>query len=114
MDWVPPAPTALWFVDNEAAICSLVRATSSQDDVHKLCQASQALFGVLCGRCWCLSRDGLQEEWTPNQGWDLAEYPCPEALMPDVFSNTFADLVRTAGHFGSGEPDLLSTGFDGG
>ena len=61
-----------------------------------------------------LSRDGLQEEWTLNQGWDFAEYPCPEALMPDVFSNTFADLARTAGHFGSGEPDLLSTGFDGG
>ena len=76
---------------------------------------------MLCGCCWHewidsdsnpadgLSRDGLQDEWTLNQGWDLAEYPYPEALMPDAFSNTFADLARIAGHFGSGEPDLLST-----
>ena len=116
----------LWFVDNEAAVCSLIRATSGQEDVHKICQASQALLGILASRCWFewidsdsnpadgLSRDGLQDDWTLRQGWSLTEYQFPAALMPDAFPTTFSGLASQAGQFGSGEPDLLSWGFDSG
>ena len=116
----------LWYVDNEAAVSSLIRATSSQTDVHDICQATQALLGILSSRCWFewidsdsnpadgLSRDGLLDEWTRKQGWILAEYPFPAALMPDTFNTTFSDLALSAGQGRSGEPDLLSSGFDSG
>ena len=120
------AQDVVWYIDNEAAVSSLIRATSSQTDVHQICQASHALFGLFSTRCWYewidsdsnpadgLSRDGLQDGWTLEQGWTLAEPPFPAALYPDAFSTTFADLASQAGHFQSGEPDLSSARFDSG
>ena len=61
-----------------------------------------------------LSREGLQDQWSLQQGWTLSEPEFPAALFPDAFSTTFVDLASQAGHFASGEPDFLSAGFDSG
>lgn len=61
----------LWFIDNEAAVSSLVKSTSKELDVRRISQATHALLGLLSSRCWFewidsdsnpadgLSREGL-------------------------------------------------------
>ena len=73
----------LWFVDNEAACSSLVRGASKEEDVASIAGAAHLM--MLSRRCriwfeWIdsdsnpadgLSRDGCEDAWTANQGWQL-------------------------------------------
>lgn len=95
----------LWFIDNCAAVASLVRHTSSQIDVHNLSQYSHLLLSHYQCRCWYewidshsnpsdgLSRDGLKDSWTLQQGWNLAEYSFPPCLSTQGFLDVLADML---------------------
>ena len=74
----------IWFIDNEAACSSLVRGTSSQEDIGLIAGITHFLMMRYDIRIWYewidsnsnpadgLSRDGLQDEWTAQQGWQLS------------------------------------------
>ena len=82
----------LWFVDNEAAVASLIRGGSSQADVHTMVQLAHYLLQHFWIRVWFewidshsnpsdgLSRAGLLDSWTQLQPWHLFEYDFPSAL----------------------------------
>eukprot|EP00435_Cladocopium_sp_Y103_P028233 s1719_g7.t1 len=94
----------LWFVDNEAAVTSLIKATSRQLDVHAICQYAHVIAFKNKMRIWFewidsasnpsdgLSRLGITDPWTCKQGWNIAEYPFPTQLLPARFFSTFAQL----------------------
>eukprot|EP00435_Cladocopium_sp_Y103_P025431 s4491_g6.t1 len=94
----------LWFIDNDPAVASLIRATSLQPDVHLICLFSHAWLFKRGARIWYewidsasnpsdgLSRDGLQDPWTLQQGWDVKEYPFPPELLPGTF---FSSLLAS-------------------
>ena len=75
------------FVDNEAALSSLVRGTSLEEDVGHIAASTQlAMMGHSCSALyeWIdsasnpsdgFSRDGVLDKWTIKQGWDLTEIP---------------------------------------
>ena len=79
----------LWFLDNQASLSSLIRGTSTQDDVHELVQGVHLTLHQLSCRCWWewvdtesnvsdgLSRGGVLDPWTMSQQWDLHELPFP-------------------------------------
>lgn len=87
----------LWFIDNEAAVASLIRAGSSQLDVHLICTFSHAWCFQHNARVWYewidsssnasygLSRAGLNDAWTLRQGWNIHEIPFPLDLLPPNF-----------------------------
>ena len=91
----------LWFCDNEAAASSLIRGSSSQDDVHQIAQFAQLLLCGLSCRTWFewidsksnpsdgLSRDGLSDPWTATQSWNIHEYTFPSELLPGTFLTSF-------------------------
>ena len=66
----------LWFIDNEAAVASLIRANSLQPDVHLICLFAHAWIFKQGARIWYewidsasnpsdgLSRAGLEDDWT--------------------------------------------------
>ena len=82
----------LWFIDNEAAVASLIRGSSSQIDVHTLVQVAHFLFQGFQIRVWIewidsesnpsdgLSRDGVCDSWTRSQPWDVSEVSYPDPL----------------------------------
>ena len=82
----------LWFIDNEAAVASLIRGSSSQIDVHTLVQVAHFLFQRFQIRVWIewidsesnpsdgLSRDGVSDSWTRSQPWDVSEVSYPDPL----------------------------------
>ncbi len=77
----------VWFIDNEAALSSLVRGTSRAEDVGHIAACTQlAMIAHSCSPWyeWIdsvsnpadgLSRDGVHDQWTAQQGWDLTEIP---------------------------------------
>ena len=77
------------FLDNQASLSSLIRGTSTQDDVHELVQGVHLTLHQLSCRCWWewvdtesnisdgLSRSGVLDPWTQSQDWDLVELPFP-------------------------------------
>ena len=80
----------LWFIDNESAVSSLIRGGSKAQDVGHLAAATHlALIEEQC-TAWFewidsdsnpadgLSRDGLLDQWTIQQGWELLEFGQPE------------------------------------
>lgn len=81
--------SVLWFLDNQASLSSLIRGTSTQDDVHELVQGVHLTLHQLSCRCWWewvdtesnisdgLSRSGVLDPWTQSQDWDLVELPFP-------------------------------------
>ena len=95
------AADVLWFIDNEAAVASLVRANSQQPDVHLICLFAHAWIFKHGTRIWYewidsssnpsdgLSRAGLADAWTQQQGWILDEYPFPATILPDSFFSSF-------------------------
>ena len=95
----------LWFVDNEAAVASLIKASSKQPDVHLICQFAHALLFRLGARVWFewidsvsnpsdgLSREGLADPWTAKQNWVLTEFSFPSELLPAEFFASFESLV---------------------
>ena len=76
----------LWFIDNESAVSSLIRGGSKAEDVGQLAAATHlALIERQCAAWfeWIdsdsnpadgLSRDGLLDQWTIQQGWELLEF----------------------------------------
>ena len=98
------AADVLWFIDNEAAVASLIRASSLQPDVHLICLLAHAWIFRQGTRIWYewidsasnpsdgLSRDGIHDVWTLQQGWDINEYPFPCDLLPDAF---FSSLLAS-------------------
>ena len=76
----------LWFIDNESAVSSLIRGGSKAQDVGHLAAATH--LALIEERCmawfeWIdsdsnpadgLSRDGLLDQWTIQQGWELLEF----------------------------------------
>ena len=95
----------MWFIDNESAVASLIKASSDQPDVHRIVQTSQAVLQALGARTWFewidtesnpsdgLSRDGLFDVWTQSQGWSLKDYSFPPELLPDTFSSLLEHLL---------------------
>ena len=75
----------LWFIDNEAAMSSLIRGGARPEDVGRIAAAAHILMMELDCRAWFewidsnsnpsdgLSRLGLQDPWTAAQGWMLHE-----------------------------------------
>ena len=91
------------FVDNEAAASSIIRGAPRCDDVGDMVQAIHWLAMDLKIRFWVewidsksnpadgLSRDGLADAWTLEQGWALEE----GALPPwDESLRTFRNFSR--------------------
>ena len=95
----------IWFVDNEAAVSSLIKASSSQLDVHAICQFAHVSLFKLKARIWYewidsasnpsdgLSRLGLLDPWTQAQQWHIEEYDFPVNLLPARFFSSFASLI---------------------
>ena len=81
----------VWFIDNEAALSSLIRGTSRAEDVGHIAACTQ--LAMIADSCmpryeWIdsvskpadgLSRDGVRDQWTAQQGWDLTEVPPTES-----------------------------------
>ena len=79
----------VWFIDNEAAAAATIRGASREDDVNDFVQVAHLMWMYLGVRVWIewvdsesnpsdgLSRLGLQDPWTVDQGWILSE-----ALQP--------------------------------
>ena len=76
-----------WYIDNEAAVSSLIRGASRSSDVGHIAVAAHLAMLAIDARPWFewidtasnpadgLSRDGLQDEWTRRQNWALQEIP---------------------------------------
>jgi hypothetical protein len=81
----------VWFIDNESALSSLIRGGSKAEDVGHVAACTQlAMLEHSCAAWyeWIdsasnpadgLSRDGIKDKWTLEQGWELQELP-PEAF----------------------------------
>ena len=98
----------IWFVENEGAAAAAIRGASTQGDVDHFVQVAHLLWMKLECRVWIewidsksnpadgLSRLGLQDPWTQEQGWDFSEAPQPpwrSALGdPDEVLNLAATL----------------------
>ena len=109
------ASDILWFVDNAAAVSALIRSTCSQEDVHGIAQYAQFLLCRHRCRTWFewidsrsnladgLSRDGLTDEWTMRQDWDVSEYSYPLSLSHQGFLDAVANELPfwTVGMFGT-------------
>ena len=77
----------VWFVDNEAALSSLIRGTSRAEDVGHIAACTQVAMLECSSSVWYewvdsdsnpadgLSRDGVHDKWTLEQGWHLTEFP---------------------------------------
>ena len=82
----------IFFVDNEAAVAACIRGASRCDDVGLIVQAIQWEALKLDCRLWFewidsksnpsdgLSRDGLDDEWTVAQRWQLEAGHVPEMV----------------------------------
>ena len=82
----------IFFVDNEAAVAACIRGASRCDDVGLIVQATQWEALKLGCRLWFewidsksnpsdgLSRDGLADEWTIAQQWQLEMGFVPEMI----------------------------------
>ena len=97
----------LWFVDNEAAASAMIRGSSGFRDVDQIVQLSSILLLRLRARLWIewvnsdanpsdgLSRDGLADQWTQSQAWDLSEAALPRSSIRETLETlelVFQDL----------------------
>ena len=76
----------LWFVDNEAAVSSLIRGGSRAEDVGRVALAAHVAMHRIDATPWFewidthsnlsdgLSRLGVQDPWTVSQRWILHEW----------------------------------------
>ena len=76
----------IWFIDNEAAVSSMIRGTSRAEDVGHIAGAAQMMLLTLGARVWFewvdsasnpadgMSRDGAQDTWTCKQAWKITEW----------------------------------------
>lgn len=93
----------IWFVDSQAAVSSLIRATSTQLDVHAICQFAHLVAFRLHSRIWyewidSPSNPRSANPWTQRQGRCLHEHPFPRDLFPERFlsSDSFVSLILNA------------------
>ena len=94
----------IWFIDNKAAVSSMIRGTSRAEDVGHIAGAAQLMLLALGARVWFewvdsasnpadgLSRDGVRDEWTSKQGWLIKEW-----METDLIS-TMAACSRASAH----------------
>ena len=97
----------LWFVDNEAAASAMIRGSSGSTEVDQIVQLSLILLLRLRARLWIewinsdanpsdgLSRDGLADQWTQPQPWDLSEAALPSSSICETLETlelVFQDL----------------------
>lgn len=87
----------LYFTDNQASAASLIRVTSSEEDVLFLVQQVHLRFLAMHSRVWYewldsesnpsdgLSRLGLADPWTLSQPWQVREFSFPAILDPPSF-----------------------------
>jgi hypothetical protein len=80
----------IWFLDNSGAEAGLISGYSSCDDSASILGFTHICLASLNSRAWFehvpsdenpsdgLSRDGLDDKWTKEQGWDLTELPFPD------------------------------------
>ena len=111
----------MWFVDNEAAVSSLIRGTSRAEDVGHIAACTQlAMMEFSCPACfeWIesasnpadgLSRDGVGDQWTARQGWDLEEVQ-PETFRRVAEYLNHEKVVRITGMAPAGP--ILPVGMD--
>ena len=90
------------FVDNEAAVSTLIRGTSVAEDSALMAELLHALCLILGCRLWVewidsesnpsdgLSREGLDDRWTRRQGYS------PAALPGHHFPNPRDDIFQWA------------------
>ena len=84
------------FCDNEAAVSTLIRGASRSEDVTLLAELCHALALQLQVRLWVdwidshsnpadgLSRGGLGDQWTAQQGYDLLELSSAALPQPQL------------------------------
>ena len=77
----------VWFIDNEAALSSLIRGTSRAEDVGHIAACTQVAMLERSSSVWYewvdsdsnpadgLSRDGVHDKWALDRGWHLTEFP---------------------------------------
>ena len=87
--WVSPqvfqGSDIIWWIDNVSAMSSLVRGAAKPEDIDLFASVAALQFAALGSRPWYewvdsdsspsdgLSRDGVQDSWTSQQGWDLVD-----------------------------------------
>ena len=83
----------LWFIDNSAAVSTVIKASSREDDVHEVAIAAACVRVQLGCRAWFewidsesnpsdgLSRLGLRDHWSCSQDWNLVEYTFPASAF---------------------------------
>ena len=98
----------VWFIDNEAALSSLIRGSSRADDVGHIAACTQVAMLQHSSSAWFewvdsasnpadgLSRDGVRDTWTLQQGWELREFP-PSAFKAVVDFASRPDVTRITG-----------------
>ena len=106
--------SVLWFIDNEAAASALIRGSSSQPDALELVMTCHMQLQQLQTRCWWewidtasnpsdgLSRLGLDDPWTCEQGWALAIGCVPSffrdaAPAPHLVAGAEREIVKLWG-----------------
>ncbi|CAE8721778.1 unnamed protein product, partial [Polarella glacialis] len=94
----------VWFTDNTAALSILSKGASSLRDLNSIATVMHLLMAKVGCRIWSewidsdsnpsdgLPRDGLEDEWTKSQGWDLGT-----ALLPDrhkLAESSFLEILQ--------------------
>ena len=91
----------VWYIDNQAACQALTKGSSSCGDVCAIATLAHLIFARLGCRVYFeyieseanvsdgLSRLGLSDPWSQQQGWLLSE-----AVIPDVFFVAAQSLAR--------------------
>ena len=96
----------MWFVDNEAAVSSLIRGAARVEDIDAVAALTTVQAAKLKSSIWFewidsdsnpadgLSRDGVDDEWTKQQGWDLVDLGSPD--WSHIFhSARWQDMLRS-------------------
>ena len=91
------AADVLWFIDNQASVTAVIKGCSAEGDVHEIAHLAAVSRCAQRTKVWFewidsdsnpsdgLSRLGLQDPWSKQQGWFLQEFSYPaEAFRPAV------------------------------
>ena len=109
--WISPEIFAdrdsVWFVDNAAAVSTLIRGAAKPEDIDRIATAVAFQNAHLRHRPWFewidsdsnpsdgLSRDGLEDSWTRSQNWILQDLSHVDwGRLFDTFDLHFTDLPK--------------------
>ena len=104
----------VWFIDNESAAACAIRGGSALPEVETAIQVAHLLWLHLGCRVWVewvdslsnpadgLSRLGLSDPWTRQQGWHLSEPGTPPwhqntSHPDDAFQALWSDIGNSEG-----------------